>query len=252
MIKKSIRYLAVFLAVFCFLLQFPVLTFSNNPYSKKGERNSSVSGKVYEACNTFTLEVDSLYDGMNLAAAGLSKSVFQLALKGYKKLKKISEISRDGILSIVDFSKPSNKKRLYILDLNTKELLLSTLVAHGRNSGMTYANSFSNKPESNKSSLGFYTTLHTYFGEKGYALKLKGEEPGINDKAYARNIVVHGSDYVDENFIRSTGHLGRSFGCPAVPDKYSKKIIDYIKDGSCLFIYHPTKQYLKKSRLINS
>jgi hypothetical protein len=189
---------------------------------------------------------------MNLAAAGLSKNVFQLALKGYKKLKSIREISRDGILSIVDFSKPSNKKRLYILDLNNQEILLNTLVAHGRSSGMTYANSFSNRPESNKSSLGFYRTLNSYWGEKGYALKLKGEEPGFNDKAYARNIVVHGSDYADENFIRSTGHLGRSLGCPAVSDKYSKQVIDYIKDGSCLFIYHPNKQYLKKSKLVNS
>lgn len=251
MLKISLRFLAVFLITFCLLLQFPVLI-SSGKSSVSGKLKNSITDKTYEVCNSFTLEVDSLYQNMNLAAAGLSKNVFELALKGYKKLKSISEISRDGILSIVDFSKPSTKKRLYILDINTKEILLNTLVAHGRNSGMTYANSFSNKPESNKSSLGFYKTLNSYWGEKGYALKLKGEEPGINDKAFARNIVVHGSDYADETFIRSTGHLGRSQGCPAVPEKDSKKVIDYIKGGSCFFIYHPTKQYLKHSRLVNS
>lgn len=251
MLKISIRFLAAFLITFCLLLQFPVFI-SSGKSSLSDKHKNGVAEKTYEVCTTFTLEVDSLYQGMNLAAAGLSKNVFQLALKGYKKLKSISEISRDGILSIVDFSKPSNKKRLYILDLNNQEILLNTLVAHGRSSGMTYANSFSNKPSSNKSSLGFYRTLNSYWGEKGYALKLKGEEPGINDKAYARNIVVHGSDYAEESFIRSTGHLGRSLGCPAVPEKDTKKVIDYIKDGSCLFIYHPTKQYLKKSRLVNS
>jgi len=251
MLKTRVRFPAVFIITFCLLLQFPVFI-SNGKSSVVGKCSINTIKNTYEVCSGFTLEVDSLYQNMNLAAAGLSKNVFQLALKGYKKLKSISEISRDGILSIVDFSKPSDKKRFYILDLKAREILLNTLVAHGRNSGMTYANSFSNKPSSNKSSLGFYKTLNSYWGEKGYALKLKGEEPGINDKAYARNIVVHGSDYADETFIRTTGHLGRSQGCPAVPEKESKKVIDYIKNGSCLFIYHPSRQYLKKSRLVNS
>lgn len=248
MLKISARYLAVFFLFFFFLLQFPVLV--SNSKSCKQEGNT---GFISAGCSdAIIIEADSLYRSMRLASAGLSKNVFALALKGYKKLKNLSELSKEGILSIVDFSKPSSKKRLYILDLNNGEILLNTLVAHGRNSGMNYASSFSNKPESNKSSLGFYVTLNTYWGENGYALRLKGEEPGVNDNAYDRNIVIHGSDYVNEKFMRSAGHLGRSLGCPAVPKKLHEKVINYIKNGSCLFIYHPTKQYLKQSKLVNS
>jgi hypothetical protein len=140
---------------------------------------------------------------------------------------------------------------LYVIDLKNQDVVFNTVVAHGRNSGGEYARSFSNKPSSNKSSLGFYITEGTYNGGNGYSLKLQGAENGINDKALARAIVMHGADYANEDIIGSKGYLGRSFGCPAVPQKYHKKIIDTIKDGNCLFVYYPDQTYLKKSKLLN-
>ena len=132
-----------------------------------------------------------------------------------------------------------------------KSYLVNTYVAHGRNSGGEYASRFSNSPDSHQSSLGFYVTRNTYFGEHGLALKIDGLERGINDKANERNIVVHGSNYVGEKFIRNNPFNGRSFGCPAIPSNYTPKVINSIKDGSCLFIYHPTKYYLSRSRILN-
>src|SRR5690606_9287043 len=145
------------------------------------------------------------------------------------------------VLSICDFSQSSKRKRLYIIDLEQKKLLMQTFVAHGKNSGSEYAKNFSNRPESHQSSLGFYVTRSTYYGEHGLALKIDGLERGINDKAFARNIVVHGSDYVGNSFLKNNKKIGRSFGCPAVPREQAPKIIQTIKQGTCLFIYHPSK-----------
>jgi hypothetical protein len=246
----SNRYVIVFALFLTLFLQVPVIHSNSKPL--KGIKFTTVVITPPFIKSIFQTEVNSLYQQLKLNVTGLSKDVFALALSGYKKLESLKKISREGILTIVDFSKPSNCKRLFILDLNKPHLVLNTLVAHGKNSGLNYATSFSNQPQSNKSSPGFYTTLYTYHGEKGYALKLKGEEPGINDKAYERNIVVHGSDYVSEKFLQTAGYLGRSLGCPAIPATQSKKVIDCIKGGSCFFIYAPQKNYLKSSRLINS
>jgi hypothetical protein len=191
------------------------------------------------------------YSLMGLDKKGLSKYVFDLAMKGYNKLVEKKLIRNKSILSIADFSKPSSQKRLYVIDVKNNKLLYQTLVAHGHNSGLEYATSFSNEDDSHKSSLGFYVTEGTYNGECGYALKLKGCEKGFNDKAYARSIVVHGSKYVTDAFLHSNGFLGRSWGCPALPQQISKKIIDVIKNGSCLFLYHPTEKYLLTSRILN-
>ena len=123
--------------------------------------------------------------------------------------------------------------------------MYSSVVAHGRNTGAEYARSFSNQPRSNKSSLGFYITQETYFGAHGLSLKLDGFEKGINDMARERAIVMHGADYAHEKVISRKGYLGRSFGCPAVPPHLTKKIIEKIKNGNCLFVYYPDKKYLK-------
>ncbi len=196
-------------------------------------------------------EAAMVYSSMKLNKAGLSKKAFDYAWKGYKNLLQKGKLRNPGILSICDFSQSSRKKRLYIVDLTEQKLLVNTYVAHGRQSGAEYAKSFSNVPESNKSSLGFYVTRNTYYGQDGLALKIDGVEKGINDKANARNIVIHGSDYVGEAFIKRNPFNGRSFGCPAIPEKHTKKIIQTIKNGTCLFIYHPTKNYLVNSRILN-
>jgi L,D-transpeptidase catalytic domain len=172
------------------------------------------------------------------SSIGLSRSAFTMAYSGYEQLLKKGTISKSKIITVIDFTKSSTQKRLFILDVVTGKLLLSCLVAHGKNSGQEYATSFSNENESNKSSLGFYTTGNTYIGEHGYSLKLMGCERGINDAAYQRAIVLHGASYVSSDIIKAQGFLGRSFGCPAVPENVCKKIIEIIKNGSCLFIYH--------------
>lgn len=134
----------------------------------------------------------------------------------------------------------------------TGKILFNSLVAHGRNSGVDRATNFSNSGASYKSSLGFFITLDTYKGSNGYSMKLKGCEYGINNNALNRAIVMHGADYVSENFIRRNGYLGRSHGCPAVPADLSKKIIDVIKNGSCMFLYYPSKTYINRSKILNS
>ncbi len=198
-----------------------------------------------------TLEAKSLYDSMRLKRAGLSKKAFVFAWKGYKRLLTKRKLGNDDVLSICDFSQSSRQRRLYIIDVANKKLLVHTYVAHGRNSGGEYARTFSNRPESHKSSLGFFVTRNSYWGDHGLALKLEGIENGINDKANARNIVIHGSEYVGAGYLRSNRFNGRSYGCPAVPKKDSQKVIDNIKGGSCLFIYHPTNNYLSKSTILN-
>lgn len=191
----------------------------------------------------------SIYDSMHLGNFGLSQAAYDNAIKGFRTLINEGRIAHTNILTIIDFSKPSSEKRLFIIDIRNLKLLYRTYVAHGVNSGREMASRFSNTPESNMSSLGFYETSTTYEGSNGYSLHLRGLERGINDNAYDRAIVMHGADYVNEDYIRSQGYIGRSWGCPAVSPKLCKPIIDRIKNGTCMFIYSPDRSYTKLSRL---
>ncbi len=194
----------------------------------------------------------SLYASLDLGAKGLSKEAFLYAYRGYLKLQQQKKIHEGAFLTICDFSQSANRKRLYLIDMTNQTLVLSTYVAHGRNSGAEYATSFSNRPESLQSSLGFYVTRQTYYGGHGLSLRVEGVEKGYNDNALQRSIVVHGADYIGDSRLRNSPYMGRSFGCPAVPAKESANIINTIKDGSCLFIYHPSQAYLKGSKLLNA
>lgn len=171
---------------------------------------------------------------------------FDAAVTGYERITS----RRKDILVLIDYTKPSTQERLYVIDMRYGKVLYKSLVAHGRGSGDNYATSFSNTPDSHKSSLGFYLTLNTYEGRNGYSLRLNGLEPGINDKAYERAIVIHGADYCDRSFIKSAGRLGRSFGCPALPRDVSDAIIDTIKDGAVLFIYADNEKYMAQSAVL--
>lgn len=193
----------------------------------------------------------SVYDSLRLNLSGLNRKAFELAQQGYEKLREQGALINDNIISIIDFSLPSTEKRLYVVDLKNYQVLYKTYVAHGKNSGGLMANSFSNKPSSNKSSLGFYKTLGTYMGKHGYSLKLQGLERGINDNAYQRAIVIHGADYVSDSFIPKLGYIGRSQGCPAVSSREATPIINTIKDGSCLFIYSPNSAYQQRSSILS-
>jgi hypothetical protein len=193
-----------------------------------------------------------LYDSLRLGSLGLGRQVFDYAMKGFNYMKETGNLANEQIISIVDFSKPSSQKRLFIIDIKNYKVLFNTYVAHGMQSGKEIANQFSNKPSSNKSSLGFYETMGTYIGGNGYSLRLQGIERGINDNANRRDIVIHGANYVDERLIQSQGYIGRSWGCPAVPQRLSKSIIDQIKDGTCLFIFSAETKYLASSKILNS
>jgi hypothetical protein len=187
----------------------------------------------------------SLYDSLHLAKQGLSQAAFRYAWHGFKKMS-----LTNPVMAIADFTQSSSKKRLYVIDLVRRKILFHTYVAHGRNSGQEYANKFSNDNASFQSSLGFYRTLGTYHGKHGLSLKLEGVEKGINDRAFERAIVMHGAEYVSEDFIRNTGRLGRSLGCPAVSIADSKKLIQLLYNGAGLFIYSQDQKYFKNSSLL--
>jgi L,D-transpeptidase catalytic domain len=193
----------------------------------------------------------TLYDSMKLDQSGLNQKAFEYAWRGYHNLLKQGRLKKSYVLTVCDFTQSSSSKRLYVIDVANKKLLYNTYVSHGMNSGVEYATSFSNKANSFKSSLGFFVTSKTYFGRNGLSLKVQGLEKGFNDLAAKRHIVLHGSDYISPEYLKDNGEMGRSLGCAAIPNAMSPKIIKTIKNGSCLFIYHPTVNYLTHSNVIN-
>jgi len=195
---------------------------------------------------------NDIYADLNLADNGLSRDVFAMAIKGLTKLNTNGRLQNPNIVTIADYSQSCNKKRLYVIDLKNKKLLFNTYVAHGRNTGDEFAKSFSNDEGSLKSSLGFYVTENPIVGSHtGFALLINGVEKGFNDHAIKRAIIIHAAAYATENFIKKYGRLGRSFGCPALPPDMNKPIIETIKGGTCLFLYHPDNKYLCSSSLLN-
>ncbi|HZK08404.1 MAG TPA: murein L,D-transpeptidase catalytic domain family protein [Bacteroidales bacterium] len=179
-----------------------------------------------------------------------SYDVFALAIKGFNNLKATQKIKK-SILTVIDFSKSSNEKRLWVIDLKTRKVLFNDYVAHGRNSGDEFAKTFSDIPSSYMSSIGFYVTDITYQGKHGLSLRLDGVDGNFNKNARERAIVMHGADYVSPDFINKYGRLGRSFGCPSVSMEIYKDVIETICDGSLLFIYYPDKKYLQHSSILN-
>lgn len=206
---------------------------------------------IIEPVNPVSIDQRNIYDSLKLATLGLSRQAYDYALKGFHYLISKGKISNNNIISIADFSESSSKKRLFVIDLKNCKILFNTFVAHGQNSGKEFANNFSNKPESLQSSPGFYVTKETYNGSKGYSLRLEGEEQGINDNALNRGIVMHSAAYVNEALANSRGFIGRSWGCPAVPPELHQAIINKIKNGTCLFLYTPNKNYISSSGILN-
>lgn len=246
---KALVFLPVLLLiVVCFMYAAPAADFLNN---KKAVTATPVKDTAMANANGSLSRYSNLYGQMKLDSLGLSQTAFTYALQGYTDLVSNGSIKNDRILSIVDFSLPSTKKRLFVIDVTTGKLLFNTFVSHGRNSGKEMATEFSNDANSFKSSLGFYITGATYSGEHGYSLRLDGQEAGINDNAYSRSIVMHAANYVNENIIKAKGLLGRSLGCPAVPPALHKAIINTIKDGSCLFLYSSDSFYVSHSKILN-
>lgn len=154
-------------------------------------------------------------------------------------------------LAVIDYSLPSSTPRLWVFDLETRRLLFRELVAHGRNTGELMATRFSNDLDSRTSSLGLFRTLDTYQGSNGYSLRMQGLEPGFNDRAEERAIVMHGAPYVTEDHVRRFGRIGRSWGCPAVRLGVARQIIDTLKGGQFVFSWYPDSQWLHASRYLN-
>lgn len=207
---------------------------------------TSAETAVVEKQATAAPTASSLYEEMNLSGK-INAEAFEQAYNGYCSI----EGRKKDILTLIDFTKPSTQERLYVFDMKKKALLFSSVVSHGRNSGGTYATEFSNQDGSHKSSLGFYLTQNTYQGRNGYSLVLEGLEKGVNDNAKRRAIVIHGAAYANPSVAKS-GRLGRSFGCPALPQKMNKPIIDAIKNGSVLYIYAKNHQYMAKSSILKA
>src|SRR6476620_1707511 len=203
--------------------------------------NKTISKEITVSAEAKTVSRNaSLYSELNSNSFTLPNfDVLSTALDGFYLLKQKGHVQKD-ILTLVDFSLSSNTKRLWVIDLEKKVVLFQTLVAHGRNTGEEFAKEFSNQAESFKSAVGFYATGEIYKGKHGLSLKLDGLEKGLNDNARNRKIVIHASDYVSEDFILKKNRLGQSLGCPALPKELTPKIINTIKNKSCLFIYHPS------------
>jgi hypothetical protein len=223
-------------------------------FSEAVEVKKATTNPTLVAKNTkYTLEAKCKLFYQELAVEDYSLpnfDSFSKAFEGYEQLKNQGKIEND-VLTIIDFSLSSSEERLWVIDMKTKTILLQSLVAHGRNSGAAMATRFSNVSESYQSSLGFYTTAEVYQGKHGFSLRLDGMEKGINDNARNRAVVIHGADYVSKSFIKQHGRLGRSQGCPAVPYEVHETLINTIKNKSCLFIYHSSRNYVAKSKLVS-
>ncbi len=202
---------------------------------------------------TWEEEVTMLYETFAEANEAEMPSIDSFAdgMKGYEQLRENGELKKE-LLTLIDFSLPSTEKRLWVLDMANKEVLFHTYVSHGRNTGGKMATKFSNTNGSFQSSLGFFVTAETYYGKNGLSLFLDGKEEGFNSNARSRYVVMHGADYSNPDFITQTGRLGRSLGCPAVPEAEAKDIIGTIKGRSALFIYHTDPTYQEQSSFLNA
>lgn len=225
--------------VFLFLLLF--LLPSGNVFIRTAvsEKQAAASVPVFQKTDG-----ELLFETMQLGGI-VNFLAFRQAVAGYNRIERKSK----PILTLIDFTRPSTEKRLFVFDMEQKKMLYSSVVSHGKNSGENYATSFSNEVGSYKSSLGFYLTGSTYQGKNGYSLLLDGLEEGINDRARERAIVVHGAAYANPSVCKS-GRLGRSFGCPALPQALARPVINTIKGGSVLFIYADNQEYMAKSSIL--
>lgn len=208
--------------------------------------------------NSLTSSAPPLHEDINInttmahlskIAPTLNKQALKLALTAYHKASEAGSVKR-SVLTVIDYSLPSSKQRMWVFDMNRQRLLYNIYVAHGRNSGDVIPHHFSNLFSSKETSLGTFLTRDTYFGSKGYSLNLQGLEKGFNDNAYHRRVVIHGAWYMEPDFIKKSGRAGRSWGCPSIAQTLAKPVINAIKGGSVVFAYYPDKNYLSHSRFL--
>jgi hypothetical protein len=184
------------------------------------------------------------------AIGGIETDVLALALNAASCAVAAGDAKAPSTLTVIDYSKPSSEKRMWVFDLKSRELVYEELVAHGQGSGVNMATQFSNEAETHRTSLGLFKTDTTYTGKNGYSLRLDGLDEGINDRARERAIVMHGAPYVSAEFVKTTGRLGRSWGCPAISAAVAKNLIDRVKGGGLVFAYYPDAKWLKTSKYL--
>lgn len=253
--KKTIHFLAGLILFSALSFSFVAKTKSVNKPELKTEAAGNVITKAASTRHNHALDATNmssfLFTRLKLNEKGLSRNALEVALKGYLHLQEQGVVKNTELLSVVDFSQSSRKKRFYLIDVKNSKLLVNTYVAHGKNSGLDKTESFSNIPESEQSSLGFYVTKGTYTGKNGFSLRMAGVDKGFNDNAEKRAIVVHGADYVNAGRV-SSAYMGRSQGCPALPREKYMDVINLIKDGSVFFVYSPDTKYLSSSEILNA
>ena len=232
-------------------LFFCLLLLITNSYAEENlvteNKTENIQVVVEEKPQKIIVDVKSVYDSLNIKDK-IDYSIFQKAYLGYVQIQN----KNPGVLIIIDYTKPSNEERFYVLDLNKKKLVYSTRVAHSKNSGLEIPLEFSDDPNSYQSSLGFFVTLGEYNGAYGYSLRLKGLEENVNANAEDRAIVIHGGDIVEDEYIKKFGFAGRSLGCPVLPYSLTRQIIDFIKHGRVLFIYGNDEQYIDDSLYLSN
>ena len=233
------------------LIFFSMLLLASNNFAEENFMTENVTENIQQAVEQkpqkIIVDVKSVYDSLNIKNK-IDYSIFQKAYLGYVQISN----KNPGVLIIIDYTKPSNEERFYVLDLNNKKLVYSTRVAHSKNSGLEIPLEFSDDPNSYQSSLGFFVTLGEYNGAYGYSLRLKGLEENINANAEDRAIVIHGGDIVEDEYIKKFGFAGRSLGCPVLPYSLTRQIIDFIKHGRVLFIYGNDEQYIDDSLYLSN
>ena len=228
------------------LIFFSMLLLASNNFAEENLMTENITENIQQPIEQkkqkIVIDVKSVYDSLNIKNK-IDYSIFQKAYLGYVQISH----KNPGVLIIIDYTKPSNEERFYVLDLNKKKLVYSTRVAHSKNSGLEIPLEFSDDPNSYQSSLGFFVTLGEYNGAYGYSLRLKGLEENINANAEDRAIVIHGGDIVEDEYIKKFGFAGRSLGCPVLPHSITREIIDFIKHGRVLFIYGNDEEYVDDS-----
>lgn len=230
-----------FILVFCFL---SMVGWSWNPlslFSFLTPHSSSVGSRAW---------VNEKVKVITSQANNLNSNVLTLSLKAYDTARK-KGLDDKQLLTIIDYSKPSTERRLWVVDLKNDKVLFNTWVAHGKNSGTVMATSFSNQRGSLKSSVGVYLTDEPYVGGDGYSLRLTGLEQKFNNNAYPRDVVMHGAWYVSPDVIKTYGALGRSWGCPAVSEKLAQPIINTIKNKTLIVVYANDQTWLRESTFLN-
>jgi hypothetical protein len=236
------------------IITFFFLSFfsSNNSSFIESKKHKNKFEHIAKLTAVSDVMITSVYQNLNANQFVMPHyESFAAALKGYYKLKEQGMVKKE-ILTLIDFSLSSNTRRLWVINLATNTILFHSLVAHGRNTGEEFATNFSNKPSSFQSSLGFYITGEVYTGKHGLSLKLDGLEKGVNCNARSRAVVIHGADYVSDSFIKEHKRLGRSQGCPALPNELTLSIINVIKNQSVLFIYHPSRKSVEEIEKLTS